>query len=38
MFVKKSLLTALVAQTCAAAMAKARDENAKCTKTTVAIL
>ncbi|KAJ5123089.1 hypothetical protein N7448_009186 [Penicillium atrosanguineum] len=38
MFVKKTLLTALIAQTCAAATAKAREENAKCSKTTVAIL
>lgn len=38
MFIKKSLwAAALVAQTCTAGTAKPRDD-AKCTKTTVAIL
>ncbi|KAJ5110019.1 hypothetical protein N7532_002664 [Penicillium argentinense] len=34
----KGLLTALAVQSCVAAVSKARDEHASCTKTTVAIL
>lgn len=37
MFVKKSLLTAPITQTSAAAPVKARDENAECSKTKAAI-
>lgn len=38
MFVKRSLVAALAVQTCTAAVSKSRDDNASCTKTTVAIL